>query len=90
MKTSASRSAAVLDLGYLYLALLLELEGKVKGKGAAEAGGQGERQKRLSEIAKSISRGKHGAKGITCPQNKKGPPSGSHGVQNATSMNILV
>jgi len=41
MKTSASRTAAILVLGYLYLALLLEFEGKVKGKGRAEAEGQG-------------------------------------------------
>jgi hypothetical protein len=32
MKTSASRSAAVLDLGYLYLVVLLKLIWKVKEK----------------------------------------------------------
>ena len=47
MKTSASRSAAVLDLGYLYLGLLLKGEGKVKGKGAAEAEAQGGRRAAL-------------------------------------------
>ena len=45
MKTSASRTAAILVLGYFCLGLLLKREGKVKGKGPAEAGAQGERRK---------------------------------------------